>query len=58
MARPDPRAGGCFVTLCIIVGAFVGLAIRDPMKGVLGGTAVGIALAVLLWLADRRRSGR
>ena len=54
MVRPNARAGGCFLTLCILGGAVVGLAINNPMKGVLGGTALGILLAVLLWLADRR----
>ena len=53
MTRPSSRAGGCFLTLCILGGAVVGLAINNPMKGVLGGTALGILLAVLLWLADR-----
>jgi hypothetical protein len=49
------RAGGCFLTVCILAGLPLGLAIRNPMKGVLIGTAVGIALAVLTWLVDRRR---
>lgn len=51
----NPRAGGCFLTICIIAGAFAGLAISNPMKGILAGTGIGIALAVILWLADRRR---
>jgi hypothetical protein len=55
--RPSARAGGCFLTLCIIGGAFAGLAINNPMKGVLAGTGLGIVLAVLLWLVDRRRAG-
>jgi hypothetical protein len=55
--RPAARAGGCFLTLCIIGGAFVGLAINNPMRGVLAGTGLGILLAVLLWLVDRRRAG-
>jgi hypothetical protein len=54
MARSNPRAGGCFLTLCILGGAVVGLAINNPMKGVLAGTGLGILLAVVLWLADRR----
>ena len=57
MVRPDPRAGGCFLTLCILAGAIAGLAINNPMKGILAGTGVGILLAVLLWLIDRRGRG-
>jgi hypothetical protein len=55
MTNRRPLAGGCFLTICILGGFFVGLAIRNPMKGVLIGTAVGAALAILLWLVDRRR---
>jgi hypothetical protein len=55
MTNRKPLAGGCFLTICILGGFFVGLAIRNPMKGVLIGTGVGIALAVALWLIDRRR---
>jgi hypothetical protein len=50
------RAGGCFLSIFILLGFIGGLAIRNPMKGVLIGTGVGIALAVLVWLIDRRRS--
>ena len=49
------RAGGCFLTICILVGFPLGLAIGDPMKGILIGTGAGIALAVLVWLIDSRR---
>jgi len=55
MNRRTTRAGGCFLTLAIPAGFVLGLAIRNPMKGVLIGTAVGIALAVALWVVDRRR---
>jgi hypothetical protein len=34
-----------------------GLAIGNPMKGVLAGTAIGALLAIVLWLVDRRRAG-
>ena len=57
MQRPTARAGGCFLTVFILAGFVAGLAIRNPMKGVLIGTAIGAALAVLLWLIDRRRTG-
>jgi hypothetical protein len=54
MRGSSTRAGGCFLTLCILGGFVAGLAIGNPMKGVLIGTAAGAALAVLLWLMDRR----
>ena len=49
------RAGGCFLTLFILAGLPFGLAIGNPMKGVLIGTGVGIAFAVITWLIDRWR---
>lgn len=49
------RAGGCFLTLCILAGFPLGLAIGNPMKGILIGTGVGIALAIVTWLIDRQR---
>jgi hypothetical protein len=49
------RAGGCFLTLCILAGFPLGLAIGNPMKGILIGTAVGIAFAIVTWLIDRQR---
>jgi hypothetical protein len=51
------RAGGCFLTLCILAGFPLGLAIGNPMKGILIGTGLGIVLAIVLWLVDRRRAG-
>ena len=58
MCRPMPstsRAGGCFLTVCILAGFPLGLAIGNPMKGVLIGTGVGILLALATWLIDRQR---
>lgn len=49
------RAGGCFLMICILAGFPLGLAIGNPMKGILIGTGAGIAIAVLTWLIDRRR---
>jgi hypothetical protein len=49
------RAGGCFLTLFILAGLPLGLAIGNPMKGVLIGTGVGITVAAITWLIDRRR---
>ena len=54
---PKPVAGGCFLTFFILVGFFAGLAINDPVKGVIIGTAIGALLATGLWLINRRRTG-
>jgi len=56
MTNPKPLAGGCLLTICILAGFPFGLAIGNPMKGILIGTGVGIAVALALWLIDRRRA--
>ncbi len=56
MTSPTTRAGGCFLTLFILAGFIGGLAIRNPLKGVLIGTAIGAVLAVGTWLIDRARN--
>jgi hypothetical protein len=53
--RNASRAGGCFLTLCILAGFPLGLAMGNPMKGILIGTGTGILLALGTWLIDRRR---
>jgi hypothetical protein len=48
-------AGGCFLTLFLLLGFLFGLSIRNPLKGCLIGLAIGTALAVLVWLIDSRK---
>lgn len=55
MTNRKPIAGGCFLTICILAGFPLGIAIGNPMKGILIGTGIGILLAVALWLFDRQR---
>ena len=55
MPSNKTRAGGCFLTICILAGFPLGLAIGNPMKGILIGTGVGILLALLTWLLDLSR---
>jgi len=55
MQRRTTQAGGCFLAIFILAGFVYGMIIQNPMKGVLIGTGVGIALAVLVWLLDRMR---
>jgi len=55
MSSNTTRAGGCFLTIFILAGFPLGLAIGNPMKGILIGTGVGILLALLTWLPDLSR---
>ncbi len=51
--RPSRGVGGPFVVL-LILGVAVGVALRQPTLGFLGGAAAGIAVGVLIYLRDRR----
>lgn len=55
MARRTTQAGGCFLTLGILGGLVGGIINHNPMQGVLIGTGVGTALALLVWLVDHLR---
>ena len=55
MDRQDRRSGGFFLMAAILIGFGWGMAGGDPMKGVLIGTAAGIAIVLLIWLLDRKR---
>ena len=55
MERRTTHAGGCFLMGCILLGFLGGLSVRDPLLGTLIGTAIGIVIAVGLWLVDRSR---
>jgi len=50
-------SGGIFLFFGILAGAVWGIAAGNPMKGILVGTGAGIAVAIGIWLIDRRRAG-
>ena len=57
MESKNMRAGGCLWMAAILLGTFGGVAAGNPMAGVLIGTSAGGAIALAVWLIDRRRRG-
>ena len=57
MQGSSTRAGGCFLTIFILLGFLYGLSIQNPLKGTLIGTGIGAVLAIATWLIDRARRG-
>lgn len=55
MRTKTTHAGGCFLMIAILLGFLGGVSMRDPLGGTLIGTGIGTAIAVLVWLIDRRR---
>ena len=49
-----PQAGGAIIAGAIIAGVVGGSILGQPSIGFLVGTAIGIAIALLIWLRDRR----
>jgi len=48
-------AGGFFLIAPIVVGFIWGLATDRAMQGAIIGFAIGLLLALIIWLVDRRR---
>jgi hypothetical protein len=57
MTSRTPAAGGFFLILALFIGLGWGLAAGRMMQGLLLGTLAGIAIAVTVWLVDRRKAG-
>lgn len=55
MKTRTPQAGGCLIFLAIVVGIAIGVRSGQLAIGMFAGAAVGIVLAVLVWLVDRWR---
>lgn len=54
--RRNAAAGGIFLFLGPVVGAAYGISRNEAILWMLYGFAVGVALAVLVWLVDRWRA--
>jgi UDP-N-acetylmuramyl pentapeptide phosphotransferase/UDP-N-acetylglucosamine-1-phosphate transferase len=53
--RRTPTAGGIFLFLGPVIGALYGISRGEPILWMLYGFASGVALALLIWLIDRRK---
>ena len=54
--RRSPAAGGIFLFLGPVIGAVYGVEAGQPVAWMLVGFAVGVAIALDIWLVDRRKS--
>lgn len=52
--RKTARGGGLLLALAILIGAAIGLYMRQPTIGLFAGLGTGLVLLVLTWLLDRR----
>jgi len=55
MTKRTPAAGGIFLFLSPIIGALYGIGRGQPIAWMLIGFGIGVALALIVWLVDRRR---
>ena len=55
MAKRSPIAGGIFLFLGPVLGALYGVDRGRPVEWMLAGFAIGLALAVVIWLVDRKK---
>lgn len=52
----QPRfAGGIFIAFGLLIGAITGVALNQPSLGMIAGFGAGTAIAILVWLLDRKR---
>ena len=56
MDKRNPMAGGFIMAVTVMTGFFIGAARGQMSAGFVGGLAVGGAIALGIWLVDRRRS--
>jgi hypothetical protein len=53
----QPRlAGGIFIAVGLLAGAIGGVAMNQPSAGMVIGFGAGAAIALIVWLIDRKRN--
>ena len=58
MPTPSPHAAGAPLVLAIFTGVLIGAWFHQPSAGLVAGLAIGLVIAIAVWLVDRRRIGR
>lgn len=53
--RKNPTGAGAFIALLILAGAIGGGLLGQPSIGLLAGLALGVLLALVIWLRERNR---
>ncbi|WP_242127833.1 hypothetical protein [Sphingobium sp. Sx8-8] len=53
--KKNPTGAGAILALTILGGTILGGLMGQPSIGLLTGTAVGIVIALLLWLREREK---
>jgi UDP-N-acetylmuramyl pentapeptide phosphotransferase/UDP-N-acetylglucosamine-1-phosphate transferase len=51
----SPLAGGIFIFIGLLAGSILGIVYDKPSVGMIGGFAVGTAIALMIWLLDSFR---
>jgi len=46
--------GGAFIAFLTLAGVFIGGFLNQPSIGMLTGFAAGVAIAILIWLRERK----
>jgi len=53
-AKKNPTGAGALIALLAIVGVIGGGMLGQPSIGLLSGIGLGIVIAILLWLRERK----
>ncbi len=53
---PPRLAGGIFIAFGLLLGAIGGVVMDQPSAGMVIGLGIGAAIALIVWLFDRKRS--
>jgi hypothetical protein len=56
MRTRSTAAGGIFLFLGPILGVVYGLSSGQPIEWMMAGFGLGVVLAIIIWLVDKRRA--